>query len=434
MQKKPLVLVIDDEPDIRELLAITLSRMRIDSLCVGDLQAARALLAEQRFDLCLVDMKLPDGSGVDFIPYLQKNHPMLPVAVITAHGSIESAIQSLKSGAFDFLSKPIDLKVLRSLVKTALNISSAKVKPKSNLIGVSKVILKVHEIINKLSRSQAPVHISGESGTGKELAARIIHEQGPRANYPFVPVNCGAIPQELVESELFGYKKGSFTGAVNDKEGLFQAAKDGTLFFDEIAELTNHMQVKLLRAVQEKSVRPVGGTSEIPTNVRILSATHKHLDQLVGEGTFRQDLYYRINVIELSMPPLRQRPEDIAVLVPALLDKRFGQESRKIKIADGAMKKLAAYHFPGNIRELENILERSVTLCEGNIIHADDLQIPNSKSYDSNNETLDSYLDEIEKKKILGALEKTKWNKTAAAKLLGISFRALRYRLDKLGL
>ena len=436
--KKPLALIIDDEPDIRELLEITLTRMDVDCIPSENLHDAYELLKNNKFDICLTDMRLPDGNGLELVSYIQENNPQLPVAVITAHGNMESAIQALKSGAFDFLSKPVDLEVLRNLVRTALKLKATETKLVHNLIGETEIIEVVRKTIGKLARSQAPVYISGESGSGKELVAKMIHEQGARSSGKFVPVNCGAIPHELLESELFGHKKGSFTGAIADKEGLLQVAEGGTLFFDEIAELPLHMQVKLLRAIQEKNIRPIGASSEIPINVRILSATHKDLNELVHEGTFRQDLYYRINVIELHVPPLRDRLEDIPLLVDFILQERIGCEEQQFTLSSEAMEKFNFYHFPGNIRELENILERAVTLCEGNIIGINDLQLPESKEVSGTNnnrdKALDTYLNDIERQSIMDALEKTRWNKTKAAKLLGISFRALRYRLQKLDL
>lgn len=431
-----LVLIIDDEPDIRELLEITLKRMKIESYCAKDLSDARGLLKEYKFDLCLTDMKLPDGNGVEFVNEMQINFPNIPIAVITAHGTMDSAIQALKYGAFDFLTKPIDLNSLRTVVQSALKIKPNKLPNKSTIIGNSPIIEELRKTIEKVARSQAPIYISGESGTGKELAARMIHDYGPRSEKAFIPINCGAIPNDLMESEFFGHKKGSFTGAVTDKEGLFQAADGGTLFLDEIAELPQHMQVKLLRAIQEKVIRPIGSQSEIHTDVRILSATNYDLSEQVSQGLFRQDLLYRINVIELKIPPLRERSEDIPLLIDHILDKmQLDLGNTKTKISNDAEKALKTYQFPGNIRELENILERAVTLCSNNIINLEDIQLSDIAEKDvQNDKTLDSMLDNIEKQKILEALEQTKWNKTAAAKLLGISFRALRYRLEKLGL
>ena len=432
----PLVLIIDDEPDIRELLTITLQRMQIDSYCAENLSSARQQLKNNKFDMCLTDMKLPDGNGVEFVAEIQEQFPAMPIAVITAHGSIDAAIQALKNGAFDFLTKPIDLNALRTVVASALQKEPKQSPDKYTLIGESEVIIELRKTIDKVARSQAPIYISGESGTGKELVAHLIHDSGPRADKPFIPINCGAIPQDLMESELFGHKKGSFTGAIADKEGLFQAAEGGTLFLDEIAELPQHMQVKLLRAIQEKVIRPIGSQKEIPVNVRILSATNCDLNENVKQGLFRQDLLFRINVIELKIPPLRERSGDIPLLVDYVLDKivTMTGENRP-EISDEARKMLNTYQYPGNIRELENILERACTLCTDNLIQKEDIRLTEHVSEtDDDTRGLDSVLDDIEKQKIIEALEKTKWNKTAAARLLGISFRALRYRLDKLGL
>ena len=429
-------LIIDDEPDILELLDITMKRMDVDCYAAENLEVARDLLKKHHFDICLTDMRLPDGDGVEFVNEIQNLYPSLPIAVITAHGSMDSAIKALKYGAFDFLTKPIDLNTLRTIVQSALNIRPANGITKSKIIGESESIIELRKTIDKVARSQAPIYISGESGTGKELVAHMIHDSGPRANKPFIPINCGAIPDELMESEFFGHKKGSFTGAVSDKNGLFQAADGGTLFLDEVAELPQHMQVKLLRAIQEKVIRPVGHQKEIHVDVRILSATNYDLSTRVKEGLFRQDLLYRINVIELKIPPLREREDDIPLLINTILEKMvLDMNINKPELSKEAMTLLKTYTYPGNVRELENILERAVTLCSHNVISEDDIQLQTLDPIEQNNDqALDSVLDDIEKKKILEALEKTKWNKTAAAKLLGISFRALRYRLDKLGL
>ncbi|HKK16266.1 MAG TPA: sigma-54 dependent transcriptional regulator, partial [Gammaproteobacteria bacterium] len=422
-------------------LSITLKRMDLDCHCAENLAEAHKLLGRHTFNICLTDMRLPDGDGVDFVGYTQEHYPDLPIAVITAHGNMETAIQALKSGAYDFLTKPIDLSSLRTLVTSALKLSAAHRQGERKLIGTSQATEDIRQSIAKLARSQAPVYISGESGTGKELVARMIHEQGPRSEFPFVPVNCGAIPHDLMESEFFGHVKGSFTGAVASKEGLFAVALGGTLFFDEIAELPQHMQVKLLRVIQEKSFRPVGATYEQATDVRILSATHNDLTSMVKEGRFRQDLFYRINVIELHILPLRERTEDIPLLIDHVLQKL--SDSNKVKkstLDEKALSALCNYVFPGNVRELENILERAITLCDNYHITEDDLQLPDTGSNESGNTSvkdgtaLDKYLGDIERQTILDALEKTRWNKTAAAKLLGISLRALRYRLGKLGL
>ena len=446
-----LALVVDDEPDIRELLELTLGRMNIETRSAADLKHAQALLAQEHFDVCLTDMRLPDGNGIDLVRHIQQQDMNVPIAVITAYGNMESAVEALKAGAFDFVSKPVDLQVLRNLIGSVLkltgNYPERDRRSRDTLLGESRVMRHVRSTVEKLSRSQAPVYISGESGTGKELVARLIHTKGPRSDCPFVPVNCGAIPTELMESEFFGHKKGSFTGAISDKHGLFQNASGGTLFLDEIAELPLHMQVKLLRAIQEKAVRPVGAQQEIPTDVRILSATHKNLGHLVESGQFRQDLYYRLNVIQLQVPGLRERREDIPMLVEHFLKQLVRRDGHlTYRISEDALKALSGYPFPGNVRELENILERATTLCEGNLISASDLQLPESHTgYDNPAEEvmpglepgalpLDTYMDTIEKEALLKALEQTRYNKTAAAKLLGLSFRALRYRLKKLGL
>ena len=431
-------LIVDDEPDIRELLGITLGRMGVQASPAANIAEALALLRQETFDLCLTDMRLPDGNGLDLVADIARRHPGMPVAVITAHGNMESAITALKSGAFDFVTKPVDLKDLRNLITQALKLRGSPTAESRALIGSSAVIECLRGTVAKLARSQAPVYISGESGTGKELVARLIHEQGARAQAAFVPVNCGAIPDELMESELFGHKKGSFTGAVADKPGLFQAADGGTLFLDEVAELPLHMQVKLLRAIQEKRVRPIGADTEVAVDCRILSATHKKLAELVEAGEFRQDLYYRINVIELNVPPLRERADDIAILVAHFLAKKSGEFGVMVpRLTADAEAALLAYGFPGNVRELENILERALTLCENDQIKVTDLRLPEGQRATlggAGSAELQDYLDDVERSRILAALEQTRWNKTKAAKLLGISFRALRYRLQKLGI
>jgi two-component system response regulator PilR (NtrC family) len=439
MTTRAAALLVDDEPSILELLEITLGRMGVACVGVGTLSEARNRLAAGDFQLCLTDMRLPDGDGLDLVAHIQRAYPQLPVAVITAHGSIETAIQALKNGAFDFVTKPVDLDALRRLVATALKLSEAPPAGGPLLIGESAAMRQTRATIAKLARSQAPVYVSGESGVGKELVARLIHGLGPRSAQPFVPVNCGAIPQDLMESELFGYKRGSFTGATADRAGLFQAASGGTLFLDEVADLPLHMQVKLLRAIQEKAVRPVGSQVEVPVDVRVLSATHKDLAALVKRGEFRQDLFYRINVIELRVPPLRERREDILPLAQHIIE-RLALEAAVAKpvLAPPAADALLAYPFPGNVRELENVLERAMTLCEADTIQVRDLSLPNSPvdaaTEPGRSQGLAPLLDEVERQQILDALAQTRWNRTAAAKLLGISFRALRYRLAKLGL
>ncbi len=443
----PIALIVDDEPDIRELLEITLGRMDISTKSAADLTQAYTLLKQERFDLCLTDMRLPDGSGIELVEHISNHHPELPVAMITAHGNMESAVLALKAGAFDFVSKPVDLQILRRLVETALKLHRPKAaQPKApvatsnepKLLGQSPAIESIRTMIAKLARSQAPVYISGESGTGKELAARLIHAQGPRAEGDFIAVNCGAIPHELMESEFFGHQKGSFTGAISDKEGLFQAANGGTLFLDEVADLPLSMQVKLLRAIQEKSIRPIGAQQESTVDVRILSATHKDLATLVNNNEFRQDLFYRINVIELHLPALRERTGDIKLLAEHVLTQLADKNGLpKIGITASTMEALCNYCFPGNIRELENTLERAVTLCEENQVTLKDLQLPEISAEDEGcnpDQPLEEYLGDIEKQAIIKALKETRWNRTAAAKKLGISFRALRYRLEKLGL
>jgi len=442
-------LIVDDEPDIRELLELTLGRMDINTRSAADLQEAHALLAAEKFDICLTDMRLPDGNGIDLVRHIQQQEMDLPVAVITAYGSMDTAVEALKAGAFDFISKPVDLNVLRNLVKSVLKLSDDSVqrdrRSRDTLLGEAQSMRNIRSTIAKLSRSQAPVYISGESGTGKELVAKLIHSKGPRSDKPFIPVNCGAIPSELMESEFFGHIKGSFTGAMKDKKGLFLAAEGGTLFLDEVAELPLHMQVKLLRSIQEKAVRPIGGEREISTDVRILSATHKDLAEQVKAGLFRQDLYYRLNVIQLQVPALRDRSEDIPRLAEHYLEKLArDNEQPDLSLDQSALQALCNYDFPGNVRELENILERATTLCENNTITLADLQLPagiavtqpvqQPPEVATGAVPLDDYMENIEKDALIKALEQTRYNKTAAARLLGITFRALRYRLKKLGL
>ncbi|MDE2270646.1 MAG: sigma-54-dependent Fis family transcriptional regulator [Xanthomonadaceae bacterium] len=455
---KQTVLVVDDERDIRELLTITLGRMDLDVETAANVGDAKKMLAETRYDLCFTDMRLPDGTGQDLIELIARDHPETPVAMITAYGNVEAAVDALKAGAFDFVSKPVDIHMLRRLVQSALRAGQSAAETgdaqaaASRLVGDSEVMKEVRARIAKLARSQAPIYISGESGVGKELVARSIHELGPRATGPFVPVNCGAIPSELMESEFFGHKKGSFTGAHADKEGLFQTASGGTLFLDEVAELPLHMQVKLLRVIQEKAVRPIGGRGEVPVDVRILSATHKDLARLVQAGHFRQDLYYRINVIELRVPPLRERDGDVAVLARHIL-KRLAEQAgiAMPTLQPAALQALTEYDFPGNVRELENVLERAIALCEGGLIDPPDLMLEPSgieaDDADLDEEEadepapagngavgLDDYISNIERETIVKVLKETRYNKTAAAKKLGITFRALRYKLKKLGI
>lgn len=487
----PVVLVVDDESDILELLELTIARMGLEVERAASVTDACKLLGTHHFDLCLTDMRLPDGEGLDLVRYIGSHCPDLPVAVITAHGTAENAVAALKAGAFDYLSKPVSLEQLRSLVKSALDLPPLKNRTSADsttesidssnrsLLGESFPMQQLRAMIEKLSRSQAPVYISGESGSGKELAARLIHEKSARHAGPFVPVNCGAIPENLMESEFFGYRKGAFTGAVAERDGFFQVAHGGTLFLDEVADLPLAMQVKLLRVIQEKRVRKIGDTQEEEVDVRIISATHQKLAERVESGKFRQDLYYRLNVIELKMPALRDMPEDIVLIAKAVmrhLGKINGQIERRL--GEDALQTLVNYDFPGNVRELENILERALTLCQDAIIGADSLQLSpfrgdglpeqqsgiagstsgngkakgvsvtvspamaaavatenESDSRPSANEwSLQDYLDRLEKESITSALEKTRYNRTAAARLLGITVRSMRYRMERLGL
>ncbi|MGI9247978.1 MAG: sigma-54-dependent transcriptional regulator [Woeseiaceae bacterium] len=431
---QPLALIIDDEPDICELLTLTLGRMDIRTESAGDVSSAKRLLGKHEFDFCLTDMRLPDGDGLDLVEWMQRNAAGVPVAVITAHGNVETAVQALKLGAFDFISKPLELGTLRNIVENALRVKVTGQAEKSQLLGDSPRMEELREMIDKVSRSQAPVHISGESGTGKELVARLIHDSGPRADGPFVAVNCGAIPAELMESEFFGHRKGSFTGAINDKAGLLQCAENGTLFLDEIADLPLAMQVKLLRVIQEKKVRPVGASQEETVDVRILSATHRNLSQMVADDDFREDLFYRINVIELHVPALRERGDDVLLLAEFVL----GRLDASASLDNDARTALLGYAFPGNVRELENMLERAVTLCSSGKISSADLHMRQPSDTDTASPSLSGKLgdqvEDIQRQAIVEALEKTRYNKTAAAKLLGLSFRQLRYRIKKLGI
>jgi two-component system, NtrC family, response regulator PilR len=449
---RPVVLVVDDEPDLLELVSLTLSRMNLTTRTASDLNGARRLLKAERFDLCLTDMRLPDGDGLDLVAWIQENRAAVPVAVITAHGNIESAVRALKLGAFDFVSKPLDLGVLRKLVGSAIRLGAAPDEhtaanlARPLLLGSSAAMEQLRDMIVRVARSQAPVHICGESGTGKELVARMIHESGARREGPFVAVNCGAIPSELMESELFGHKRGSFTGAVADKTGLIQSAEGGTLFLDEVADLPLHMQVKLLRVVQEKTLRPVGEAREESVDVRILSATHKHLADLVAQGLFREDLFYRINVIELRVPALRERSGDIAEIAAAILLRLARRTNATApELSADAVRTLQSYPFPGNVRELENVLERALTLSTAGVITPEHIRLrtsarpstapaPAPAAAADVTTALGSQLESIERDAIIKALEKTRYNKTAAAKLLGMSFRALRYRIKKLGI
>ncbi|MCS5712490.1 sigma 54-interacting transcriptional regulator [Candidatus Berkiella aquae] len=435
---EPLALIIDDEPDICQLLEITLRRMSINALSVQSIKEAKKLLATRTFDICLTDMRLGDGNGLDLVSFVQTHYPQMPIAVITAHGNMETAVKALKLGAFDCISKPVDLNQLRDIVSGALKLNANTHNDlQEQLIGQSAILQTLRQQIAKLARSQAPVYISGPSGCGKELVARIIHQSGSRQEGPFIPVNCGAIPQELMESEFFGFLKGSFTGAHFDKMGFFKAAHKGTLFLDEVADLPIAMQVKLLRAIQEKAIRPLGSNQEMAVDVRILCATHKNLHHLVQQNLFRQDLFYRLNVIELRVPSLQERKEDIPLLTTHILTKIAANSTQTPPTLDNeAIEILCDYNYPGNVRELENILERALTLSDGKHITLHDLHLPHqAQTIEQQTELgLDDYLISMERQVILDALEKAHGNKTAAAKLLGISFRTLRYRLKKIGL
>jgi two-component system, NtrC family, response regulator PilR len=436
------VLVVDDEPDIRELLELTLVKMGLGVVTVGSIAEAKDRLKGERYDLCLTDMRLGDGEGLELVRHIGAAASDLPVAVITAYGSAENAVAALKAGAFDYVSKPVGLDQLRALVRSALSLPDGAEPQRQRLIGNCPALVQVRAMIAKLARTQAPVYISGESGSGKELAARLIHENGARRERPFVPVNCGAIPEALVESEFFGYKKGAFTGAAEDREGFFAAANGGSLFLDEVADLPLAMQVKLLRAIQERRVRKVGATQEEPVDVRIICATHQKLAALVAAGKFRQDLFYRLNVIELAMPPLRDCREDIPLLAEAVLARLAPADAPRRKLTPAALEQLSRYDFPGNIRELENILERALALSSAAEIDVDDLHLapttvpaePEVQREQGGGAPLPEYLDSLERKAILDALARTEFNRTAAAKLLGITFRQLRYRMQRLGI
>lgn len=439
------ILILDDEPDILELLSLTIKRMQLIPISAQTIGEAKEILTKQDIQLCLTDMRLPDGSGLDFITHIQQNYSHIPVAMITAYGSIDMALDAMKAGAFDFLSKPVELEKLRSIIKDALklNVHIAQEIPEiSNIIGQSEPVLTLKKQIGKVARSHAPVFIHGESGSGKELVARAIHQLGPRNEQPFIAVNCGAIPSELMESEFFGHKKGAFTGA-NNKEGFFKAAQGGTLFLDEVADLPLAMQVKLLRAIQENVIRPVGSESEMPVDVRILSASHKDLHDEVEQQNFREDLFYRLDVINLQVPPLRARKDDLPSLIKHILSRlAYSLDSASFELANEALQRLKQYSFPGNIRELENILQRAVTLIDGQVIQAEDLKLKQASPIKSQvnqhqlepRQTLEEYLEDIERSILKSTLEENRWNKTAAAEQLGMSFRSIRYRLKKLNI
>ena len=466
----PRILIVDDEADLRELLEITLVKMGLDIDSAPTLAVARDYLAKTEYALVLTDMRLPDGLGIELVHEVTAEYKNTPIAVITAFGSADNAVVALKAGAFDYLSKPVGLEQLRVMVRSALRISQSDSSEKASqktivptalrLMGQSEAMQDLRAQITRLARSMAPVAISGESGSGKELAARDIHAQSARNDKPFIAVNCGAIPEALMEAEFFGYRKGAFTGAVDDRDGFFQAANGGTLLLDEVADLPFAMQVKLLRAIQERRVRKVGATVEEPVDVRIISATHQNLHECVGKGTFRQDLYYRLNVIELSLPPLRERLDDIGLLAQAILARLGG--GQQTALTPAALDVLRSYSFPGNVRELENILERALAFANDGVIEVTDLALKASPSIkifapsppaeetlmvpalieteemtlpplaDELPQSLPDHLDDVEREIIRRALAKTRFNRTQAAELLGISFRQLRYRMQRL--
>ena len=456
------VLVVDDERDIRELLGVALARMQLEAVPAETVADGQRLLAEGDFALCLTDMRLPDGNGIALVEHIQQHHPGVPVAVITAYGNAQAAVDSLKAGAFDFVSKPLQLEQLRKLVNDALRLPArapGASADDSGLLGDAPVMQALRDLVTRVARSQAPLHISGESGTGKERVARLVHRQSARADGPFVPVNCGAIPSELMESELFGHVRGAFTGAARDNPGLFQAAEGGTLFLDEIAELPLPMQVKLLRALQERVVRPVGARDEIPVNVRIISATNVDLAQCVADGRFRQDLYYRLNVVAVQTPALREHPEDIPLLAEHIVRAitRRHELAQPPVIDSAAMQRLMTHGFAGNVRELENVLERAMTLCSGSTITVGELRLeaPRNPANGASGtaaavtepasgplpaedapepQSLEARMQAMERDAIIEALEATRWNRTRAAERLGLSFRQLRYKIKKLGI
>jgi two-component system response regulator PilR (NtrC family) len=441
---KNTVLIIDDEPDICDILSQYLDTIGVPCITAENMAQAIVMLEEPKVGLVLTDLRLPDGDGLDIVKLVAEKYPKLPIAVFSGHGNVETAVEALKMGAFDFVNKPVKMNDLVKMVEHALVVVDAPEEvmedPLQKLLGESPQMLQVKKLIRKVARSQAPVYVSGPSGSGKELVARLIHDCGPRTDGPFVAINCGAIPAELMESEFFGHKKGSFTGAHSDKQGLFEAADGGSLFLDEVADLPLAMQVKLLRAIQEKAVRPVGSTQEIGIDARILSATHAALEQRVAEGQFREDLFYRLNVIQLTIPSLAERREDIPLLAEHLL-KRINTEEG-VSISDAAMQALMSHDFGGNIRELENTLERATALMDGNVIEVEDLALISRTTADDSeaptftpgDAPITEYLEHVEKEALVDALEKTRGNKTDAAKLLGISFRTIRYKLEKFGL
>ncbi len=434
------VLIVDDERDLVDLLSIALRRMGLDPQGASSLEEARRRLSADRYGLCLADLRLGDGDGLELVAWIQKHHPETPVAVLTAHASVDAAVRALKLGAFDFVTKPVDLEVLRRLVNAALQNPPSPLERLTRLVGHAPCTEALRQTLVRVSRTQAPVHIQGETGTGKELVARLVHQTGSRREGPFVPVNCGAIPEDLVESELFGHRRGAFTGAVADHTGLIRAAEGGTLFLDEVADLPLATQVKLLRVLQDKTVRPLGGHEETAVDVRFISATHRRLDAEVAAGRFREDLYYRLVVIEVNVPPLRERREDIPELCTAILTRLGGP--KPLTISPEALSLLAEYPFPGNVRELENILERASALADGETIEAHHVvlrprpasPLPLSAEPKAKPLSLPHYLEELERERLAEMLKLCRGNQAEAARRLGLSARQLRYRVKKLGL
>ncbi|MCA0177620.1 MAG: sigma-54 dependent transcriptional regulator [Proteobacteria bacterium] len=464
------VLVVDDEPDLLTLYELTLLREGHDVDTAASVEEAWARLTERVYALVICDLRLPDGNGLDLLRRLEAGKRRERVVVVTAYGSTENAVEALKAGAFDYLSKPVDLRQFRQLVNTALGQTPTApqsapqatsrlpppVSPRA-LVGDAPAMAQVRERVDKVARSMAPVLVQGESGTGKELVARAIHAASPRAGQPFVAVNCGAIPENLIEAEFFGYRKGAFTGANEDRMGFFQAAQGGTLFLDEIGDLPLSMQPKLLRVIQERAVRPVGATAEVPTNVRIVSATHRDLATEVAEGRFRQDLYYRLNVIAITVPPLRERLTDLLALAQALLERiahDAGVADAPMLTGD-ALARLTRHPFPGNVRELENLLHRAVAMAAGAEIDEADLGLPahepdaldeaaaaaDAERASASGEPsadlptdLARHLDEVERALLLQALHAHGFNRTAAGARMGLTLRQMRYRMARLGI
>ena len=487
------LLVVDDEPDLRTLYELTLVREGYAVETAGTVEDAWTLLGQQSFSAVITDMRLPDGTGLELLQRLEATNRTEKTIVITAYGSAQGAVEALKCGAYDYLTKPVDLRQFRAVVASALGrpVTQAARSPAADavparkrssepqaaalpapartgalgrLVGRTESMQQVHAMVGKVARSMAPVLVQGESGTGKELVARAIHELSSRATQPFIAVNCGAIPEALLEAEFFGYRKGAFTGAAEDREGFFQAAQGGTLFLDEIGELPLSMQSKLLRVIQERAVRPIGAVNEVPANVRIVSATHRDLGEEVHAGRFRQDLFYRLNVICIRLPPLRERIADLAPICRAVLERiaRDAGVTPVPTVSEEALRLLSGYAFPGNVRELENLLQRALALSGGEVIEWRDLGLAESSAAEPLTAALDdlprasplrespanaspalvpaplpsdlqAYLDQVERDILMRALERYRYNRTAAGASLGLSLRQMRYRMARLG-